>query len=569
MSLIETYQSCKQLIADNLTEKGVEADATDGLTTLANKILEIEGTSTTKDITVKAEFQDGNNQDGLRPTSLIGKLYADGVIYETSQGPVRVTLNNENSWHCTINNLPINYDYTINFDSIAGYTTSSDVVDNLITYTFTHEAETTNVNANVVFDDNGNSGGQRPESVEVILFKNNIVYKTQTVNEGNGWRCIFNDLPLNNNPTGANGGQSINVYTVNCLSIPEQYKKTVMGSTHDGFNINFEIMEGSLEIRTTLSIEEGIVNEDPTASIGNASFTVLGSDSRMPMSISYSQFSNGKYELDELVPGAYAIICSNAIPLIENAMLASDSIIAMAFNIEDNSSATASLFLHYVPTVHYEEEPEEELINIPVVIVFNDQDNKDLNRPESITVRLYAGGAEVDSAIITADDGWTHTFYELPKYLDGHPINYSIGEDPVEWYSTVINGFTIRNTYQPETTSVSVRKVWSDNNDESGIRPSSIAMTLSNGQVVMLNEANGWTATITGLPTMLNHEAVTYSWTEQSVVGYQLSNQETVGTLTTFTNAPWTRPDTSPGGKTPKSSGDDGWTVFDDYDTPL
>ena len=564
MTLLETYQSRKQLIADNLMAKGVEASADDGLTTLANKILDLEGT---KSVTVKAEFQDANNQDGLRPVSLIGKLYADGVMCETGSGSLSVTLNNSNSWTSTVENLPINHEYTVTFDSITGYTTSSDVFDNLITCTFTHEPETTSASAQVIFDDNGNSSGKRPESVQIILFKNNIVYKTQTVNVGNRWRCNFDDLPLNSNPTGANGGQSINVYTVNCLSIPEQYKKTVTGSAQDGFNINFEIMEGSLEIRTTFSIEENIDNEDPTASIGNASFTVLGPDSRMPMTLSYSQFSNGKYKLDELIPGAYAIICSNAIPLIENAMLSSDSIIAIALDVEDNSSATASLFLHYIPTVPYEE-PEEELIDIPVVIVFNDQDNKDLNRPESITVRLYAGGAEMDSAIITADDGWTHTFNELPKYLDGHPINYSISEDPVEWYSTVINGFTIRNTYQPETTSVSVKKVWSDNNDESGIRPSSIAMTLSNGQTVILNEANGWTATITGLPTRINGESISYTWTEQEVVGYAQQNVSQQGTLTTFTNAPWTRPDTPPGGKTPKTSGGDG-TVFEDYDTPL
>ena len=43
MSLISTYQSRKSLFAEKLEDKGVEASATDGLTTLINKIEDIEG----------------------------------------------------------------------------------------------------------------------------------------------------------------------------------------------------------------------------------------------------------------------------------------------------------------------------------------------------------------------------------------------------------------------------------------------------------------------------------------------------------------------------------------------
>lgn len=180
--------------------------------------------------------------------------------------------------------------------------------------------------------------------------------------------------------------------------------------------------------------------------------------------------------------------------------------------------------------------PEDELIDIEITIVWLDQDNADLNRPESVTVRLFAGRIEVDSAIISAYDDWAHTFYKLPKYNDGHLINYSIESTPVEWYSTIVNGFRIIEDYSRETTSAIVRKIWADNNNESGARPSSIRMTLSNGQKVTLSENNNWIAVITDLPAILNHEPVTYTWTEQLVSGYQLSNQKTTDTVTTFTN---------------------------------
>ena len=41
MSLSQTYLSVKQLLADNITHKGVLANKNDGLTTLANKVSQI------------------------------------------------------------------------------------------------------------------------------------------------------------------------------------------------------------------------------------------------------------------------------------------------------------------------------------------------------------------------------------------------------------------------------------------------------------------------------------------------------------------------------------------------
>jgi hypothetical protein len=42
MSLAQTYLSVKELLANNITAKGVNASSTDGLTTLSNKVLDIK-----------------------------------------------------------------------------------------------------------------------------------------------------------------------------------------------------------------------------------------------------------------------------------------------------------------------------------------------------------------------------------------------------------------------------------------------------------------------------------------------------------------------------------------------
>ena len=50
---------------------------------------------------------------------------------------------------------------------------------------------------------------------------------------------------------------------------------------------------------------------------------------------------------------------------------------------------------------------------------------------------------------------------------------------------------------------------------------------------MILNKANGWQATDTGLPKRLNGREALYTWTEQNVLGYRLQNVSTTGTVTT------------------------------------
>ena len=179
---------------------------------------------------------------------------------------------------------------------------------------------------------------------------------------------------------------------------------------------------------------------------------------------------------------------------------------------------------------------------------------------------LFAGGKEVKSAMLTAANGWSKTFGGLPKFVDGHPIHYSVKEDPVKWYVTEIRGFTITNRYQPEVTSVEVRKEWDDNGNTK-LRPKSIHMKLSNGLSVELNEKNGWCGVITELPKYVNGKEAVYTWTESEVLGYQIKSTEADGNLTVITNELYHN-DGTPKGKKPATRGP-GTEQLDDYDTPL
>ena len=115
--------------------------------------------------------------------------------------------------------------------------------------------------------------------------------------------------------------------------------------------------------------------------------------------------------------------------------------------------------------------------------------------------------------------------------------------------------------------AVSVRKVWNDNNNATKVRPESIVMVLSNGTAVLLNEENGWAATIDNLPTKINGEPAEYTWTEQTVIGYRLDRVEQEEDVTVFTNTLIVPPETGEGKEPKKPTGTFG--VFEEYDTAL
>ncbi len=86
-------------------------------------------------------------------------------------------------------------------------------------------------------------------------------------------------------------------------------------------------------------------------------------------------------------------------------------------------------------------------------------DNEE-DRPESITVRLYANGEEVDSIQVTAENEWKYKFTDLDKYDDDfNEIEYTVNEDEVEKYKTEISGFEITNTRKEEKIKVSKQDV--------------------------------------------------------------------------------------------------------------
>ncbi|MBQ2285135.1 MAG: Cna B-type domain-containing protein, partial [Clostridia bacterium] len=153
-----------------------------------------------------------------------------------------------------------------------------------------------------------------------------------------------------------------------------------------------------------------------------------------------------------------------------------------------------------------------------VTKVWNDNNNQDGKRPASLKVTL-SDGTEVT---LNEGNSWTATVTDLPKYADGEEIEYTWTENtmPAGYSLTGTNKegtvTTITNSYDPEKTSATVKKVWNDNDNQDGKRPTELKVTLSNGTKATLNEGNSWTATVTDLPKYADGEEIEYTWTENT-----------------------------------------------------
>ena len=112
---------------------------------------------------------------------------------------------------------------------------------------------------------------------------------------------------------------------------------------------------------------------------------------------------------------------------------------------------------------------------------------------------------------ITENDNWSWSFTGLDKYNSGTEIVYTISEDEVADYTTVVNGYDVINTHKTETTSVSGRKTWNDNNNQDGVRPDSITVEL-------LKTVDGTTTSMgDNYKRILTGSTVDYSWSELPV----------------------------------------------------
>lgn len=188
-------------------------------------------------------------------------------------------------------------------------------------------------------------------------------------------------------------------------------------------------------------------------------------------------------------------------------------------------------------TVSYDDEKAFENTYTPaktevsVKKVWKDENNQDGKRPSSVTVKLLADGQDTGKTLVlNAANGWAGSFKDLDADKGGTPIQYTVVEVTVAGYTSEItgdaaSGFTITNSYLPETVDVKATKNWDDANNQDGKRTTSVKVQILNGEKVVqeieVSEATGWKFESKALPKYENGQEIKYTVKETAMTEYK------------------------------------------------
>ncbi len=434
--------------------------------------------------TVTKNWNDNNNQDGLRPTKIDVQLLADGSNYGTT-----VELNANNGWSYTWNNLPkanngTDIVYSVKeITEVTGYTTTYSA--DKFTITNTHNAEKITVSGIKTWNDANDQDGVRPDSITINLLANGVKKDSKTVTADNNWSWTFADLDKKAN------GVDI-VYTIT--------EDAVAGYTAEvnGYNVT-----------NTHTTEKVTVSGSKTWNDAN------DQDGKRPTSITINLLADGT-KVDSKTVTAAENWSWNFADLAKKAN-GKDIVYTIT---EDAVEGYTSKVEGYNVTNSYT--PGK--ANVSGTKTWNDANDQDGKRPERITINLFADGTKVDSKTVTAAENWNWSFEDLAKKANGKDIVYTITEDAVEGYTSKVEGYNVTNSYTPEKTSVSGTKTWNDANDQDGKRPESITINLfADGTKVdskTVTAAENWSWSFENLAKKANGKDIVYTITEDAVEGY-------------------------------------------------
>ena len=425
-------------------------------------------------------WNDNNNQDGIRPDSITVRLFADGTEVKSKT----VTANDNWSWSFTDldkYNSGTEIVYTISEDADDNYTT---VVDGY-NITNTHTPEKTIISGSKTWDDTDNQDGKRPESITVRLFADGTEVTSKEVTANDNWSWSFTGLDK------YNSGTEI-VYTISEDTVAD-YTTVV-----DGYNI----------INTHTPEKISISGSKTWDDADNQ-------DGKRPDSITVRLFADGTEVKSKTVTANDN--WSWSFTDLDKYNSGTEIVYTISEDADDNYTTVVDGY--NITNTHT---PEKTIISGSKT--WDDTDNQDGKRPESITVRLFADGTEVTSKEVTANDNWSWSFTGLDKYNSGTEIVYTISEDEVADYTTVVNGYDVTNTHTPEKTTITGSKTWNDNGDQDGKRPSSITVRLfADGRVVShkeITEKDNWSWNFEDLDKYKDGTEIVYTISEDAVTDY-------------------------------------------------
>ncbi|QFG47507.1 Cna B-type domain-containing protein [Lapidilactobacillus dextrinicus] len=445
-------------------------------------------------------WSDQDNKYNTRPSTITVDLLADGEVVDSKE----VTVDADGNWNYEFTGLPKNKDgkeitYTVKEEKVNGYTSTVD--GNNIKNTL----ETTSIKGTKTWDDKDNQDGKRPTSITVSVYNGDekVASKEVTADADGNWNYEFTDLPKLDSK-----GNEIK-YTVKEENVADGYTSTV-----DGNNIKNTLETTSIKGTKTWDDKDN-------------------QDGKRPTSIKINLLANGK------------VVATKEVTAEENWQYSFTDLPKYADGQEIVYTVSEDAVPDYSTTINgfdITNSYTPGATSITGTKTWDDKDNQDGLRPSSIKVNLLANGKVIATKEVTAKENWQYSFTNLPEYENGKKITYTVEEEKVEGYETVVNGTNITNKHTPATTSITGTKTWDDNNNAGHTRPTSITVELySDGiktETTKADESTGWKYSFTNLPKYNNGKEIVYMTKEISVDGYTTTQNGYDFTNTLITKTP-------------------------------
>ena len=391
----------------------------------------------TVDVKATKNWDDANNQDGKRPTKITINLLADGQKVESKE----VQAAADGTWTVEFTKLAKYKDgkeikYTVTEEAVAEY--EATITD----FTITNKYAPKEIDYKVtkVWKDANNQDGKRPESVTVQLFKSvdgskpvavegkKLTLTAKDKTDANTWVASFTNLPQ------YEAGKEI-TYSIKEVDVPAGYEASVTGQVVTNTHNPETVILSGTKVWKDNNNQDGKRTDKVKVQI----FKGEGEKAELVQEIEVSEATGWKFE-------------SKALPKYENGTEIKYTVKEVAVK-EYTSTITPEKDGKY--TITNEHTPEK--ITVKGKKIWDDANNKDGIRPDSITVALLANGKEtgktvtVTKATALSDNEWAFEFTGLDRYANGKPIEYTVKEvGTVNGYTAEEKGMNVTNTHTPE-----------------------------------------------------------------------------------------------------------------------
>ena len=485
------------------------------------------------DIAVSANWDDQDNQDGIRPEAVEAELYADNV---STNKKVRLTADTD--WKATFEKLAVNkngkpINYTLQATKVDGYdlTTSGSGAEGLV-LKYTHKVKAVDVTATVKWADGDNQDGIRPASVTLQLKADGENSGDPiAVNANSNWTKKWSGLAE------YKAGKKV-VYTVEAPGIRSEYTVEITGDAATGFTVTATHVPAKAEVKASVvwddaDNQDGIRPEAVEAEIyagdvSNSKKVRLTADNNWTASFGEMELKKDGQEIKYTLVGTKAD----------------------GYTYTCTGSGAAGLVLTYTH--------KPEVVSVSVNTTWNDKNNQDGQRPGSYSVQLKADGeATGDVITLNSSNSFAKVWKDLPKYKAGkvgEAVKYEVAVSGLpENYETRTeadgNTFNVINTYIPETVQIPVSVKWDDANNQDGKRLDSVEAELyadgqATGNKVTLDEKNSWKASFAKVDVKKDGKRINYTVKTTENKDYTITTTGNVlddnGVVVTYKHVPET-----------------------------